>query len=172
MRILFTACFCLLLSGVGLNAQTAPVISASICPFSPYVDTSGIFPNAGYSVGTTVPDFTLYDSTNTPHSLYSYLGQGKPVVIISGSYTCPQYRNSLINLIPQMDIAYGSLINILVVYTLEAHPELPWNSPYAYGPWVAGINIANGISFAQHQTYYDRLNMMDTTMANCPVNHV
>jgi Iodothyronine deiodinase len=172
VRIQFILCFCFQSVSYWLSAQTAPLFSDSICSFAPYVDSSGVFPNAGYSVGTTVPNFILYDSAGVPHSLYSYLGQGKPVVLISGSYTCPQYRNSLLNLIPQMDIAYGSLINILLVYTLEAHPELPWNSPYAYGPWVAGINVTNGISFAQHQIYYDRLNMMDTTMANCPVNHV
>ncbi|MCU0431893.1 MAG: T9SS type A sorting domain-containing protein [Bacteroidia bacterium] len=155
-----------------MQAQTAPSVSDSICSFAPYVDSSGMFLNAGYQVGTTVPDFTLYDSANTAHSLYSYFGQGKPVILISGSYTCPQFRNCLTNLIPQMNVAYDTLIHILLVYTLEAHPELPWNSPYAYGPWVVGTNIAAGISFPQQQTYGHRLNMMNTTLANCPVNHI
>lgn len=157
-------------TSIVLLAQQAPPASARICQFSPYVDSLGLFPNAGFQPSITVPDFFLFDTAGIQHSLYQYLGNGKPVILISGSYTCPQFRNSLATIIPQLNIIYGSAITIIVVYTLEAHPEMPWNSPYAYGPWVLGINTTAGISFAQHQTYGDRLAMMDTTLAVYPTN--
>jgi AhpC/TSA family len=154
------------------KAQSPPPVSATICPFAPYVDSTGLFLNTGYQVGTTVPDFSLFDKIGNQVTLSSFLGQGKPIVLISGSYTCPQFRNCITNMIPQLNFLYDTLIEKINIYTLEAHPELPWNSPYAYGPWVASVNVAAGISLPQQQTYGDRLRFIDTTLANCPTNTV
>lgn len=154
------------------HAQSPPLASATICSFVPYVDTTGLFLNAGYQVGTTVPNFSLFDRAGNQVMLNSFLGQGKPVVLLSGSYTCPQFRNCLTTMIPQMNFLYDTLIHKINIYTLEAHPEFPWNSPYAYGPWVSSINTSAGISLPQQQTYGDRLSFIDTTLANCPSNSI
>lgn len=156
---------------VKLTAQTAPPESAALCAFPPYVDSSGLFLNAGFQPGNSVIDFTLFDTAGVADNLYSHFGQGKPVVLISGSYTCPQFRNCLSNLIPNINQNYDTLIDILIIYTLEAHPELPWNSPYAYGPWVSSINVTAGISFPQQQNYGQRLYMADTTLNSIPTTH-
>ncbi len=164
--------FAFLVTATICKAQSPPPASARICPFAPYVDSSGLFLNAGFQVGTTVPNFSLFDSAGNLVTLNSFLGQGKPVVLISGSYTCPQFRNCITNLIPQLNFLYDTLIQKINIYTLEAHPEFPWNSPYAYGPWVLSTNIAAGISLPQQQTYGDRLSFIDTTLANCPTNSI
>lgn len=154
---------------IKLCAQSAvpPPSTAPICSFVPYVDTSGLFLNVGLTDWSIAPDFTLFDANGTPYTLSGLLAQGNPVLLVSGSFTCPAFRNSMINLIPDVQMVYGNQVTCLVIYTLEAHPALPFNSPYANGPWVIGANIAAGISYPQHLIYGDRQNMMNiTVMAN------
>lgn len=57
----------------------------------------------------------------------------KPVVIFSGSYSCPVYRRNR-KKIDQLANRMGDKLHVVVVYGPEAHPEND-NSPYSGANW-------------------------------------
>jgi hypothetical protein len=59
--------------------------------------------------------------------------QTKPVIVFSGSYSCPVYRRNR-KKIDQMARRMGDKLHIVVVYGPEAHPEND-NSPYRGDNW-------------------------------------
>ncbi len=143
-----------LLPSIGIT--NLPNDGDSICNITPR--NQG---NAWVSInpGDTMADFTLYDINGIPITLSSILNTGKRVLMISGSYTCPIFRNHM-TVLNAVDAQFGNDIACFVVYTVEAHPTgsampysgnlNPTNPPYfqpnTYGERKANLqDMINGV---------------------------
>ena len=147
---------------------TTPSHADSICPIVSYL---GNFDENAISIGQKVHDFTLYDNLGNATNLEDKLLEGKPVFLMTGSYTCPTFRDKIVGL-NQLVSLYAADINFFVVYTVEAHPIVD-NSGYADSVWTTSQNIAEGILYEQPETYGDRVSTVNDLIAaktiNCPV---
>lgn len=143
-----------LLPSIGINTQ--PVNSTTLC-YPPYY--TGSYYTSGYQVGNTVNDFKLYSLLGDSLILSEELQNGKPVLLISGSLTCPVFR-AKIPTINQVIATYGSSISVFVVYTIEAHPTDI--SVYSGNVNVTNQNINDNILFPNPTTYGDRKQLVDT----------
>lgn len=181
MKILLPLSFII---STSLIAQ--PVLKPSIGLSSLPPDTTPIcnivcgnynFDNEGLSVGDTIPHFRFYTLNGTPYDAQLLLNTGKPLCIIAGSFTCPVWRGK-INELNNLISIYGSQVNFLVVYVVEAHPKAPDVSPYSCNVWVTSQNQADGVLYLQPTTYGSRkqiaTDMISNTCAcmqtfNCPM---
>ncbi len=130
-----------LLPSIGLSSQ--PIDTDSICTIVPRSQGNPWIP---VSAGDTMADFTLWDINGDSISLSSVLNSGKRVLVVSGSYTCPIFRNHMTDL-NAVSSQFGNQIECFVVYTVEAHPTAspmpgsgvinPTNPPY-YQPLTYG----------------------------------
>src|SRR5688572_11352759 len=143
-----------LLPSIGLN--TIPPDTTALCKEPFYL---GNFYSTGYQQGDTVPDFKLYDLNGDSLVLSEALSNGKPVLLIGGSLTCPVFR-ARVPAINQVVSTYSSGIDVYVIYTLEAHPTD--TSVYFGYVNVTSQNISAGILFPQPQTYAERKELADT----------
>ncbi len=77
--------------------------------------------------GALAPDFTLRspDSSRAVH-LADFRGK-KPVVLVFGSYTCPQFRYGS-GPLDKLHARYGAKAEFLLVYIREAHGAGEWKS--------------------------------------------
>lgn len=139
-----------------LGLSNLPNDSDTICYFQPYL---GDFDSSGLAIGDTAIDFTLYDKNGLAHNLENMLNQNKPVLLISGSLTCPVFRNKIAD-INTIDSIYAGLIEIFVIFTIEAHPTDI--SPYSGTIWITNQNQNAGILFPQPVTYGERKALADT----------
>ncbi len=149
-----TASFAQIVLKPHIGLSSMPLDGDSICYFEPY---TGNFNVTGYQEGDTVNDFTLYSLNGDTLNLRNELSKGKPVVLVSCSYTCPVYRNKL----PQLNSLYSiysDSVSFFLIYTIEAHPY-PDISPYFgyVNPGQANINA--GILFPLSRTYGHRKTM-------------
>lgn len=129
----------------------------SVCDIPLAIDPDNLFDTAGLQDGDTVPDFKLYTVSNDSMHLADVITDGKPVLLVGGSYTCPKYRNHLDEL-SDLQSTYGSQVNIYVVYTVEAHPDSPDISPYKGEVWQLNSNDQDDIHYHEPVTYLDRKN--------------
>lgn len=91
---------------------------------------------AGPKVNEIAPRFALPDAaTGKKVSLTDFRGKS-PVVIVFGSYTCPNFRSSSESL-KSLYHTYGARIPFLLVYIREAH---------ARGAWQSTRNVRDDIS--------------------------
>jgi hypothetical protein len=163
-QVLFTAStMAQLLPSIGLNSL--PSDNDSICPIPVY---AGSFYTSGFEAGDPVPDFTLFDLNGDSVNLGAALQSGKPVLLIAGSYTCPVFRGK-INDINIIDSLYGSLLNVYVVYTADAHPIVD-GSPYSGTVWVPSANFSEGVLYEQPKTYGERKELIDSMLLNYSIN--
>lgn len=158
---LFAPLFCLaqpvLKPHIGLSSTPNP--TDSICSIPVY---QGNFQTTGYFAGDNVPDFTLYKTNGDSVRLRDLLLGGKPVLLVNGNYTCPVFRNK-IGALNEMTNYYGPLLQVFVVYTVEAHPIID-PSPYNGQVWVTNNNIQEGVLFPQPKTYGERVALIDTML--------
>jgi hypothetical protein len=156
-----------LLSHIG--SATLYNSSDAICSITPY--PAGDFDSNAIPVGHKVNDFTLYDKDGVGYNLEDKLLEGKAVFIMTGSYTCPVFRNA-INELNQLIQSYSNDINFLVAYTVEAHPDIDY-SPYSDTVWTTTQNINEGILHEQPETYGERVTVVNALLQqftiNCPV---
>lgn len=143
-----------LLPGIGLNQL--PADNDLICPIPWYL---GSFYASGLTEGSMAPDFKLYDLNGDSLVLSEKLALGKPVLLVAGSLTCPVFMNKL-STINQVINTYGNQIQVVVVYTLEAHPTD--TSVYFGYVNIGSSNQSAGILFPQPTTYGERKMMVDT----------
>lgn len=73
-------------------------------------------------VGDIAPDFTLPLAVGEGEITLSKFGDGKPVVLVFGSLTCPPFRERMLAFDPIYQ-KYRDRAAFLMVYTREAHPE-------------------------------------------------
>jgi hypothetical protein len=147
-----------------LKAQLLPSIGLSVTPSDnvpvctePFY--TGSFYTSGYQVGDTVPDFKLYAINGDSLVLSKSLLSGKPALLIAGSLTCPVFRAKVAT-INQVVSTYSPLINVYVIYTIDAHPTD--TSVYFGYVNVTSQNTSAGILFPQPVTYGGRKAMVDT----------
>ena len=144
-----------LLTSIGLN--TEPLDTDSICTIIPRSQGNPWIP---VNVGDTMADFTLWDINGDSITLSSVLNSGKRALIVSGSYTCPIFRNHMTDL-NNVDAQFNNEIECFVVYTAEAHPtgtpmpssgninptNPPYNQPSTYGERKMIVqDMLNGIN--------------------------
>lgn len=110
--------------------------------------------SCGRPEGESAADFTVYDKDGNAFHLEDALLLGKPVLMISGSYTCPVFRNK-IPVINDVVATYGAQLTTIIVYTPEAHPYLDI-SPYFGAVNTGQENINAGILYEQPETYGER----------------
>jgi hypothetical protein len=119
---------------------------------------TGDVDSAGYRVGDTIPAFTLYSTDDKRVNVSCVLKKDKPVLLVSGSYTCPHFRRFADD-IDSMVRFYKDQLSVYVVYTLEAHPDSD-PAPYANSKEleknVAHLNHLEDIYCKQPLTYGDR----------------
>jgi hypothetical protein len=147
-----------------VHAQILPGIGIDVLPNDEdpicSIPTVSSNPNGGGPiVGELVQDFNLFEVNGTPHRLSDELSEGVPVLLISGSLTCPVFRNR-VPMINAMASAYQNVLKIFIVYTVEAHPTDP--SPYSGEVWITLENENNNILFPQPTTYGERKSLIDT----------
>lgn len=149
-------------SSIGLSHLPSDAAAISTIPV--YWDNSHTFLAPGLQTGDTIPRFKLYTPDNHPVDIADVMTDGKPVLLIGGSYTCPIFRGK-IESINAMANEYKDRIHIFVIYTVEAHPNGPDRSPYSGNVWTLAANIENNISYSQPRTYADRKNAAKDMMA-------
>jgi hypothetical protein len=151
---------------IQLNAQPAPFIGLNSVPQSvdaicPEPVFNGSFNTSGYVVGTTVGDFKLYGMNGDSLTLSQALSSGKPVLLVSGSLTCPIFRNK-IPVINQVVSTYSGVLDVYVIYTLEAHPTD--TSVYFGYVNITSQNQTDGILFPSPLSYGERKALVDTLL--------
>lgn len=124
--------------------------------------------SVGRPVGEQAADFTLYDLEGNAFSLEQALLQGKPVLMISSSYTCPVFRNK----VPRINAVaaqYADQLTTIIVYTPEAHPVVDI-SPYFGAVNTGQANINAGILYEQPQTYGERKAVLQDMLADLDID--
>ena len=129
-----------------------PSNSEPICATPAYPAVTPDF-EAGPYVGDIIPDFTLYTLGGEPFVASEKLASGKPLLLVSGSYTCWVYREN-VDILNTLQMLYGDFVNIAVVYTVEAHPTD--TSPYFDGVVIGAPNFEDGILYPQADLYGQR----------------
>jgi hypothetical protein len=150
---------------IGLNQL--PSDNESVCYIPVF---NGSFYTSGISEGDTAADFKLYSLTGDSIVLSEVLNSGKPVLMIAGSYTCPVFRNKLIN-INNVVNNFGGLVEVFIVYTIEAHPIVDTSVYFGYvNPGAQNIN--EGILYRQPTTYGERKAIVQEMLSalTVPVN--
>lgn len=112
--------------------------------------------HGGPQVGEKAPKFSLKDLKGREVRLKDFRKK-KPVVLVTGSYSCPVYRNNLSEL-KRLYKRYGKRAAFFVLYTVEAHPKGS-HSPYTNREWVTEGNYREGILVQQPTTYEDRVKL-------------
>ena len=132
------------------SAQITPDISAGIL---------GNWEQLGIQKGQPVPDFTLFSENGKQFRLSSELKKGRPVVLITGSYTCDVSRGNM-EAIKTFYKQYHDQAVFFMIYTIEAHP-FDMGSPYSPEGkiWIVKNNIRDNIKAAQPKTYKQRVEL-------------
>lgn len=108
----------------------------------------------GPQPGEKATDFTLTTLDGRRVTL-SAVREKTPVVLVTGSYSCPAFRGWARGL-DELQERYGDRVAFFVLYTIEAHPKGS-PSPYRSGrEWVTSYNRREGILLRQPKTYRQR----------------
>ncbi len=110
-----------------------------------------------------VPDLTLKDLDGKSVRLRDFKGK-KPVLLVTGSYSCPVYRQRLTAL-KRLYERYGRRAAFFILYTIEAHPK-GQASPYAQGEWLTEENQEIGLLLKQPKGYEERVALASRCQAN------
>jgi hypothetical protein len=125
----------------------------------------GNWEQLGIQKGKPVPDFTLFSEKGKLFRLSSGLREGRPIVLITGSYTCDVSRGNM-EAIKAFQKEFGDHAAFFMVYTIDAHPS-DTGSPYSPEGkiWIAKNNIRDNIKAAQPKTYKQRVELARRWMA-------
>ena len=106
-------------------------------------------------VGKPAPDNPVHTLTAGTTRL-SRFWQEKPALIMTGSLTCPVARGDISEL-EKLRERFGDRINVVMLYTIEAHPETD-ESPYRPGEeWQVDDNEEQGILCRQPTSLDERI---------------
>lgn len=155
-----------LLPGIGVGAL--PSDNDSVCYIPWYL---GSFYTSGLQAGDTAYDFTLYNLSGDSLNLETALSNGRPVLLIAGSYTCPVYRD-MVPVINDVVNTYAGQLDVYIIYTIEAHPDIDTSVYFGY-VHTGTPNIQAGILYRQPTTYGERKvivdDMLDSMTTLAPV---
>ncbi|MBD2699873.1 hypothetical protein IC229_04450 [Spirosoma sp. BT702] len=114
------------------------------------------FEKLGYQKGAKISDLTLYSPDGVKFNTSEILAKGKPLLLISGSYTCDISRHNLLD-VNALTARYKDKASIYLIYTIDAHPS-DVASPYSQTNQVslAKDNIREHIEAKQAKTYGER----------------
>ncbi|MBV9083966.1 MAG: tetratricopeptide repeat protein [Acidobacteriaceae bacterium] len=84
-------------------------------------------PEAGPKVHYVAPDFALRDARSGEMVRLRDFGGRGPIVLVFGSYTCPNFRASA-EVLKSMYERYKSRVQFLLIYIREAHSTDKWQS--------------------------------------------
>ncbi len=105
----------------------------------------------GLKTNSAAPDFSLPALTGGKIvSLSSFRGK-KPVVLVFGSYSCPNFRGAAASL-RDLEKRYGAEAPFLLVYIREAHTEETWESARNSRDGVSVRPAANISEKREHAT--------------------
>lgn len=152
-----------------IGLSSLPGLNDSICNIPLYLDPDGTFNSSGLQAGDTIHHFKLYDVNNQGTDMADELQQGKPILLVAGSYTCPVFRGK-VKAIDNLATAYGSSISIFIIYVIEPHPDID-TSPYSGTVWTTSANVAAGILYRQPITYGDRLTIVNDMLDSMNITH-
>lgn len=96
-------------------------------------------------VGQPVPEMTVTRIDGRPMALSSL--KGKPTILVFGSFSCPSFRQRVPHVNAAAD-ALGTRVNVVYVYTREAHPV---------GGWEVQRNRDEKIRVDAHRSMAERL---------------
>lgn len=149
-------CFLLLLSS-GCHQGRSEKIQFAV---SEGVLNAMDFSPLGIQSGAPIDSLKLYSLQGD--SIYlSFQRKDKPVLLISGGYTCDVTRGNM-QLIDSLFSEFGEQVDIYLVNTLEAHPD-DSPSPYSAEPevWLARSNIEGNIAAPQPKTMEERSSLAE-----------
>ena len=114
------------------------------------------FDKLGYRKGNKIKNFTFFSPNGDTFSLADILESNKPLLLISGSYTCDVSRYNIPD-INAITAKYRDKVNIYLVYTIDAHPS-DTVSPYSANNRIeiAPANVRDHIEAKQAKTYGER----------------
>jgi len=114
------------------------------------------FKNLGYQKGDKIPDLSLFTPDGLAFSVKEALATGKPLILISGSYTCDISRSNIPDA-NMLGAKYNEHVNIFHVYTVDAHPT---DKACPYSPdkqmRLPTANMTNNIQAKQPKSYGER----------------
>lgn len=125
-----------------------------ICTLILVLSSSLVFAQDSVVVGTQVPDIDVYDLSGNVVRLSS-LWADKPVLLVTGSLSCPPSRRTLPDTAAVLD-EYKKRLNVAVLYVIDAHPKGDL-SPYSGEEWVTKGNIEEGILIRQPRNQDERI---------------
>ncbi len=125
-----------------------------ICTLIFVLSSSLVVAQDWIGVGTQVPDIDVYDLSGKAVRLSS-LWADKPVLLVTGSLTCPPSRRTLPDTGAILD-EYKKRLNVAVLYVIDAHPKGDL-SPYSGEEWVTKTNIEEGILIRQPRNQDERI---------------
>ncbi|MCY7409022.1 MAG: T9SS type A sorting domain-containing protein [Chitinophagales bacterium] len=141
----------LLLPSIGIDHL--PANDEDICDIPLRLGTN--FAEMGLQIGDSFSDFTFYTIDGDSVNLKSTLEAGKPVVLITSSYTCYVFRSQL-DAIKELQTDYGDQVTILLMYIIEAHPITDINPYFGYvNPSFQ--NFQDSIFYNEPIVYGDRV---------------
>lgn len=125
-----------------------------ICTFIFVLCSSLVVAQDWRVIGTQVPDIEVYDLSGNTVRLSS-LWADKPVLLVTGSLSCPDARETLPDTAALLD-DYQDRLNVAVLYVIEAHPKGD-PSPYSGEEYVTTENIEQGILIRQPRNQDERI---------------
>lgn len=149
--------------GPTIGVSSLPADSDPICTINVYLDPDGTYETPGIQIGDTLLHFNFYDVNGVGTDILTELQKGKPLLLISGSYTCPVYRGK-IPAINQIQATYGSQLSTFIIYVVEPHPDVDI-SPYSGNVWTTSANVSEGILHRQPTTYGERKTVVSTMLS-------
>ncbi len=129
------------------------------------------FDGLGVQPGELMPDFTLWNVSGQQVKLSQFRGKAA-VLLLTGSSSCFAYRDHAQPWLPKVkDLAdslaakTGRKLEVLVVYTLEAHPAID-ECPYATGAqWTGELNVKDQVLVRQTHTFAQRVTLARALVA-------
>lgn len=105
----------------------------------------GAPPDVSPLVGHPAPDVALHRADGSPFTLSSL--RGRPLVLVLGSYTCPQLRHGVPE-VNRLHERYRDRARFVLAYIREAHPEGE--------AWQSTVNRRDGISLPEARSMPER----------------
>jgi hypothetical protein len=106
------------------------------------------------TIGRQLTNISVYDLNGNKTHLAT-LWEEKPVLLVTGSLSCPPTRRSVPGTARLLD-AYKDRMNIAVIYVIDAHPDGE-ASPYKGQKSMPKQNIRDDILIRQPQTQEERV---------------
>ena len=155
----FTPCNRLALFLVSISLLTAPLLAGDAKSAEQNelrTKVGEMFKVERLRPGSMAPDFKL-QRVNGETIQASEWWKQKPLVIMTGSFSCPWFRDSTPDRLALIK-EFGDHVNFVVVYTVEAHDQ-EGNSPYSEKKFVPRENLRDSISLKQPVSFQQRYNL-------------